>query len=139
MTEMPQILPDPGQLPDKTAETVAGVAIGVAIAYYVRWQRYVRNVGVENSSARGFRIWEAQQRALLRAQQRLSQATYRIAGGLSIFLFFLISFVQVWNPGWVIVLGVLVVVTWVGGQRRRPPAAEIQKINDWHRSGRYAR
>lgn len=135
---MPQLLPNTKIGIGGPERFALGMAIGVAVAYQVRWNRYVTTVGVQNSSARGFRIWEYQRRALLRRQPRLSQAIYAIAGSLSIFLFLLISFVNAWNPAWAIVLGVLVAVTWIFGQRRRPPLAGVEAINNEHRSGRYA-
>jgi hypothetical protein len=146
--QMPQV-PDYGNLgqqdlsaggsyqppsPERTAETAAAIAALATAAYeYFTWQRYKNAVGVENTSARGWRIWKDQQKALLRAQPRRNVRLGWVGAGVPLVSLWLASIAS--SAWWLvpIILGIALSVWGLG--HRRPAPAQVQRINAWHRAG----
>lgn len=86
------------------------IGIYVTVDQFTKWRRYEKQVGIENSSIRGFRIWKVQTRALIKAQPRVNVPRGLLALGVAAGLWALAAVLHLGGVG-VAVFAVLIIAT----------------------------
>lgn len=100
------------------------------------WGAYRRAVGVENVSPGGFYRWNAQHQQLRQRQPRRSPTLATVAGGVMFTMgAALLSSAHSSGAAFVCSWGAIIalVVMLVSLQHRRPPFADVERINATHR------